>query len=465
MAFTPEEAWESLKIAFGDPDYEEPPDEFQSDDAFMDRPSPKFVKPANKVADSGRIRFYQEQPYFYQEGENCYVRLGTKAFERAIVSILGPKRGRNGTTYDFREIRNSLERRIELHHDDTEMNGNPGLINCLNGVLDITGDKPVLRSREELPDAVFTYCIQANYREGPLNAPCFNQYCRLSLGSDKAKRRLLLEIIGYTLSDATNAKTAFFFIGKPSSGKSKILNFIEKLVGQENVSHVPLHELSDQFLRAQLYNQKINLQGELSGSPLKNIAYFKNLTGGDCVSAAFKGKDPFEFVFRGKLIFAGNVLPTSRDADVTNAFLERLTVLAFTQSVPKDKQDPDLLQKLLLEKDAIFSLAVKALIDLRKRQYHFTGADSGELQEQLKNSAEKFLDEQCKFGPGKEVFKKELWDAYGIYCRNNGEEALSRKILYDCIKNHDGVNEQRLHRKVENELVNRWGFTGIELVY
>lgn len=75
-----------------------------------------------------------------------------------------------------------------------------------------------------------------------------------------------------------------------------------------------------------------------------------------------KGKDPFEFVFRGKLIFAGNVLPTSRDADVTNAFLERLTVLAFTQSVPKDKQDPDLLQKLLLEKDAIFSLAVKALI-------------------------------------------------------------------------------------------------------
>lgn len=63
-------------------------------------------------------------------------------------------------------------------------------------------------------------------------------------------------------------------------------------------STIPVSELGERFNKAELYMKKINVSSEFpySGKKLTNcIDIIKRLTGGDYISAEFKGKTPFNF--------------------------------------------------------------------------------------------------------------------------------------------------------------------------
>ena len=155
------------------------------------------------------------------------------------------------------------------------------------------------------------------------NVP-FSKICRSSLDGDPKKRQLLLEMIGYICSDLTVGKCAFFLQGQPNSGKSVIAEFISRLFDPSLVSNVPLHQLGERFSRAELAGKKVNIAGEIAGRALRDISIFKSVTGGDRITGEFKGKDLFYFIPRCKLLFAGNTLPRTTEADTTAAFANRL---------------------------------------------------------------------------------------------------------------------------------------------
>jgi len=170
-------------------------------------------------------------------------------------------------------------------------------------------------------------------------------------------------MIGYICSDLTVGKCAFFLQGQPNSGKSVIAEFISRLFDPSLVSNVPLHQLGERFSRAELAGKKVNIAGEIAGRALRDISIFKSVTGGDRITGEFKGKDLFYFIPRCKLLFAGNTLPRTTEADTTAAFANRLVVLLFNQSIPPEKQDKSLLDRLCKEADSIVTLALHALQD------------------------------------------------------------------------------------------------------
>ncbi len=333
-----------------------------------------------------------------------------------------------------------INRKIFISAD--ELNCESSQINTQGGVLDWTRLEVYSHSRQDR----FTYCVNASYQEkyfDDLSTPTFDAFCQTSLEGDEKKRQFLLELLGYCLSDCTGAKCAFFLKGAPDSGKSVMLEFISRLLAPSVISSVPFHKLHDRFNRGALLGRKINVAGEIKGKSLNEISTFKSITGGDQIEAEFKGKDVFFFTPRCKLVFAGNTLPGTSESDATAAFANRLAVLLFNKSIPKEEQDKQLLDKLMEERDDIFTKAVYALRNLRDRNYAFDyPADTLEFLEDFKgrhNSIEGFLDECCDRDPGSFVPNVALYATYVDYCTKNGLDVFSRNKLYEALSAIPGV--------------------------
>ena len=238
---------------------------------------------------------------------------------------------------DIREIAQRLTWREDLRCCRDEFNRSKELVNLENGVFNLESGELL----EHNPRFRFTYQIKASYLEDSvrINCPAFEAFCHSSLDGDLQKRQLLLETIGYICSDLTAGKCAFFLQGQPNSGKSVIAEFISRLFDPSLVSNIPLHQLGDRFSRAELAGKKVNIAGEIAGRALRDISIFKSITGGDRITGEFKGKDLFYFIPRCKLLFAGNALPRTTEADTTAAFANRLVVLLFNKSIPPEEQD------------------------------------------------------------------------------------------------------------------------------
>ena len=342
--------------------------------------------------------------------------------------------------------------------DANAFNNIPEHFNISNGLLNyMTGEL-----KEHSENNYFTYSINAEYLEddSEIYCPVFEYFCQTSLAplnppdEETAqaiiteKRRLLLEFIGYICSDNNSGKCALFFKGEPDSGKSIMINFISMLFQPELISNIPLHKLADRFNKAELFGRKLNVAGEIQGKRLAEISIFKSITGGDAITAEFKGKDPFSFTPKCKLLFAGNALPGTTEADATKAFCNRLIVLLFNHSIPKDKQDKDLLNKLWLERNSIFTLAVEALRDLHLRNFRFTIPQESQifLQSFVErgSSLQTFLRDCCIISPQYRVHNSVLVEAYKRYCKENSLEQYSKQKLYEMLSGIPGISMKRL---------------------
>ena len=412
------------------------------------------------------------QIFAYAPEFGCYRPLYEP--ERFLAKLLEPTDCYNRLSVrDIRDLCTRISWSPQCYCDADTFNQMPHCINTANGTIDYMHG--VLT--EHAPSNHFTYAVQARYLKDPcdISCPVFDKFCQTSLAplnlqhGDAAadvireKRQLLLEMIGYICSDDNAGKCALFLKGEPDSGKSVVANFITQLFFPELISNIPLHKLSDRFNKAELFGKKINIAGEIQGKRLTEISVFKSITGNDSISAEFKGKDPFSFTPRCKLLFAGNALPGTLEADATKAFTNRLVVLLFNHSIPKEKQDKELLNKLWDERDSIFTLAVNALKDLTLRNFCFTLPDESrqflESFAERGNSLQAFLHDCCIVKPGEKVHNTELLSAYERYCRANGLELYTKQRLYDMLSGIPGVSMKRIRMGKAN----RWGHTGISL--
>ncbi len=276
--------------------------------------------------------------------------------------------------------------------------------------------------------------------------PAFFEYVLSIFGKETAAALdSLFGMFGYLFSNLTGAKGGFFLIGAPNSGKSTVLHLVEHILGAENVSHISLEELREKFSIAELANKHVNICGEISQKIFRGIETYKRLTGGDSVKGEFKGQALFEFVHSGRFLIAGNRLPDF-GTDGADAMLERMYVLYFPTEVEPEKRDPNLLNRLLEEMDAIFTISMLYAAKMAENGFSFTTTEkTQEILKEYKSSFhihEDFLESCCETGTGEEykVYKKDLWTAYMDYCQENGYKTeLKQKSFYAAIARAEGV--------------------------
>lgn len=449
-----QEAWERL---FGIPETSESALKLPPEEPSLVAKSPckranYFSDLVDRLVESKRFLMAEEdrQMFIYEEDGGLYRPIMN--LNSFLVNSFDEDIKRSLLAHDVREIaeRLSWSKDIQCTHDS--FNQNPWLVNLENGVFDLcTGE---LLKHD--PRFHFTYQVKARYLENlnDIACPAFDAFCQTSLDGDADKRQLLLEFIAYICSDSNAGKCALFLKGQPNTGKSVISEFITRLFDPALVSNIPLHQLGDRFFRAELAGKKLNVAGEIAGRALRDISIFKSITGNDRITGEFKGRNPFYFTSRCKLLFSGNTLPQTTEADTTAAYANRIKVLLFNQSVPPEKQDKWLPDKLWDERNSIVTLALHAYQELVERNFRFTlPTDSKLFMESFAlrgNVLGGFLEECCVCEPGARVFNTELYAAFAAFCKRNGVDCIPRKQFYELLSGIPYIAAKRLRIGTEN---------------
>ncbi|WP_130055577.1 DNA primase family protein [Bacillus thuringiensis] len=247
-----------------------------------------------------------------------------------------------------------------------EMNTMRNFINLKNGMLNLD----IFELLPHQPSYLSTIQLPIEYN--PIaSAPSFMQFLKEISLDDEELIRVHQEIIGYLLSSETKAEKAFFFFGGGANGKSVLASIITQLVGEDNVSSIPLSEFSQQFGLEGLINKTVNIaaENEMGGKALKT-ENFKAIVSGDTITINIKYRPAISYKPNCKLIFVVNNVPDSQD--VTSGYFRKLILVPFRRTFKPNERDVNLLQKLLIELPGILNWAIEGLKRLRENNYQFS---------------------------------------------------------------------------------------------
>ena len=390
-----------------------------------------------------------------------YQRLKTDDAEALIFNLLDDKAKCLVPNKEIKEAMKRLCYMPELQLDlISEFWKGQMLVNLSHGVYDILRQE-LVPVRGEFK---FDYVINIRYRPHCKldDAPNFKHYIETSVGMEQYE--CLMRVLGYCISSLTKGRKAFVFYGIGRTGKSTILNVLEAAIGSNLVSHEPFHTMSGERAKAHYEGKRCNISRETSTRPNRNEESFKSLVSCEFTTGSEKYEKQRDFVATLSFVFAGN-----SDVEFTfidDAILDRLVYLIFNKTIPEDEIDLDLEEKLLAEKDVIFSLALDSLKRLIMDKYDFKMSQLGEEhinhRRHIIHSAESFLDEKCKLSDNGKVSKIALYAAYTAFCKANALKPEGRNRFYDKVRNYDAsITDGRAPDSTGNSVQ---GFRGISLI-
>jgi putative DNA primase/helicase len=304
-----------------------------------------------------------------------------------------------------------------------EINANPYLLNVRNGMYNVLEDAFIPH------DPKYYTTVQLGGRYDP-NAECPLFMRFLSEILPESEIPIVQEMMGYFCVPINKAQKSFVLVGAPKAGKSTILSLVQDtLLGAENVSNISWQNLSDRFKPAELFGKLANIFADLPSKTIEDGDMFKSLTGEDSITAERKNKDAFSFKPYARLLFSCNEVPRNY-GDRSEAFYRRLLIIRFTKSVSEEKRDPDLKEKLAMERDGILMWAIAGLKRLIIHNYQFS--ETERTREEIhrykleNNSVLSFVEECCAVEKNAECFRDDLFGAYKAYCLKNGLKAMSQ---------------------------------------
>jgi putative DNA primase/helicase len=237
------------------------------------------------------------------------------------------------------------------------------------------------------------------------------------------------EFAGYCLTPSTEYEKCLLLLGPGADGKSTFLKILRELVGPDNCASVSFNDLDDQFQRSSLYGKLLNISTEV-GSKAIESPYFKAITSGDPLNAAFKHRNTFTFEPTVKLAFSANRLP--RVLDNSDGFFRRLLPIQFKRQFLEDA-DPHLFQTLKSEISEIFHWAILGLHRLWDQKGFTNCNETREIlmgYRRANNPILCYVEDQCVLDEAKEVKKSELYKNYRSYCGEKGYSPLNEENFF-----------------------------------
>ena len=174
---------------------------------------------------------------------------------------------------------------------------------------------------------------------------------------DSDCQRLIQEIFGYCLTYDLSQQKFVLFLGDGGNGKGVITRTLRTLLGEDNVSTVPLTHLGKRFYLVGTMGKLVNFCNEVDSSRDLDEAVIKQFTGEDPMQFEQKYQEVFSAMPTAKLIISGNAWLPFRDR--SEGIWRRLVPLHFPVNIPEAKQNKNLTRDLLPELSGIFNWAVE----------------------------------------------------------------------------------------------------------
>ena len=322
--------------------------------------------------------------------------------------------------------------RADRRHAATtdEWDADPWLLNTQGGVLDLKTGRMRPHERTDRMTKITTATPGGDCQT-------WRQFIDEVTGGDKELEFYLQRMVGYALTGSTQEHALFFLYGTGANGKSVFVNTLATILG-DYATNAPM----DTFMETRTDRHPTDMAGLRGARFVAAIeteqgkrwaeSKLKNLTGGDKISARFMRQDFFEFFPQFKLFVAGNHKPAIRNID--EAMKRRLHLIPFTITVPPERRDKNLQQKLLAERDGILAWAVQGCLDWQRHgrlKPPQRVVDATEEYFEAEDALGRWLDERCVRETCAKSLTAELFNDWKQWAEAAGEFVGAQRRFSD----------------------------------
>ncbi len=370
--------------------------------------------------------------YFYENG--FWREIISNEFRNIIANkLLNKKSQKLLTKFSINQRKQIVENFKDIKYLPLDSFNKMPLINFENCMFDLEGMNVLSHKKE------YYSTIRIPYKYNELSqCPIWIKTINEILENDINKINLIQEFFGYCLMQDNEQKKGMLFLGDTDTGKSTIIDIFREVVGEKNVSNVPLEYLSDPQWTPQLINKTVNIDPEVNKNAAGYEREFKILTGGknERVSCNQKHIPTFEFTPKCKIILSANIFPKIKDH--SSAFYQRLLIVPCNRRFLEHEKDRKLHDKLREELPGIFNWFIEGSKRLKERgrfeQHKFIKEAIQELEDE-NNPVNNFFNQHIEVDKSGEIYieKGELYSKYKTWSSINGQYPLSASQFAVCL--------------------------------
>ena len=326
-------------------------------------------------------------------------------------------------------------------------------INVKNGLITIPEFK-LIPHTPQLLSTIQLSCEYDPHAKAPTWEAFKHTYCKDEDGVfDEEMYRLDRMKAGIILSNLYGYRLKGAFIQysvEGNTGKSVDCELLTYLIGQENTANVSFQDMgNDRWATGRCWGKRLVVVGDQGKESIKDSATFKQLTGGDSISAELKGLQHFTYRFRGVILVSCNHLPVFED-DKGDHMSERLNFIHSRNVIEEQDRDIYLRDKLENEASGILNWALEGLKDFVHNGNRLcTCKSSRALMDEYRKKYDtfySFVSTCCEVTKNKSDYTKkaEFEDEYERYCYDNNLTAISKRNIKDRAASQ-GITLKNLH--------------------
>ena len=323
--------------------------------------------------------------------------------------------------------------RADRRHAATtdEWDADPWLLNTPGGVVDLRIGRKRANDRADRMTKITTATPGGD-------SPQWMAFLSDVTGGDADLQAYLQRMVGYCLTGVTSAHALFFLYGTGANGKSVFANVISTILGDYAAT-----ASMDTFVETRGDRHPTDLAGlrgarfvtaiETEQGRRLNESKVKAITGGDKISARFMRQDFFEYTPQFKPVIVGNHKPAIRNID--EAMKRRMHMIPFTVTIPPERRDSRLTEKLLSERDGILAWAVAGCLAWQREGLKPPASVVSATEEyfEAEDALGRWLEERCVRAPNAKSLTAELFSDWKQWAETSGEFIGSQRRFSDLL--------------------------------
>ena len=361
--------------------------------------------------------------------------------DKKTREALGAHAQRSESAPKIKALLSLAEPRLAL--DVTEVDPDPWLLNCQNGVIDLKTGQLL----EHSPDHLIDKMVMAEY-DPTAECPEWEKFVDVIMQGDQDMVFFLQKIVGYCLTGITDERAFFVLHGSGKNGKTVFCETLASLFSgySQKISSdaLLLKRYGDDGKRdlASLRGIRFVFASETAEGRRLAVNKVKEIVGQDTVEGRFLYHEKFEYKPIFKLLLHTNHKPDIRET--AEAIWDRVRLIPFDYrfdgSVPRRQVD----EMFEREFAGILRWAVDGCL-----LWLSDGLETPEpvLKATKDYKAEsdvlaEFIEDNLSFEVGARVVKGDLYSEYVKWAEDNKEYILSKTKVGQLLKER-GVDEDR----------------------
>ena len=428
-----------------------------SDDGLATMFSDKHAVHLRYVAKWGKWLSWDGKKWSLDDTLKIYdhARIVCRDAAKACSDARSKKTIASAKTISSVEVLSRSDRRIAATVE--QWDSDPFLLNTPGGIVD-------LKTGEMRPATPEDYCrkitsVMPNKMDEALK---FADFLHDIFGGDRELIAFIRRVLGYGLTGSTKEHALFFGFGTGRNGKSVLLKTVADILGDYHCT-APIETFTATKIDrhptelADLQGARLVTSCETEEGRAWAESRIKLLTGGDTIKARYMRQDLFQFTPEFKLFVVGNNKPKLRQVD--QAMRRRMNLIPFDTTIPIEKVDKELVDKLRREGGSILSWLITGALEWQEIGLSPPEAVCTATESYL-NDEDTFgawLDECCELDMKAHETKADLFASWAGYAEQQHEHSGSMKSFVNIL-------EKRPFRLVDKKLHGHRGYYGLRLL-